>query len=65
MKIQKFKIECNGTNFFFTDHALKTAEEHAMAFVERNKENNNILLYSLNTNSFGEKWILKKAYYKK
>lgn len=61
MKKQEFKIEYDNAEVFFFQHSLKTAFEHANAFIERNKGKFEMKLFRLNRSNFGEKWILQEV----
>lgn len=57
MEKQEVKIEYDGNEVFFFNHSFKTAMQHALDFIERNKDKFIMKLYILNESSFGEKWI--------
>jgi len=52
---QEYKIECNGTNFFFVSNS-KSAYRQVKEFIERN-EGCEIKVYYINNLQFGERWI--------
>lgn len=64
MKKQEFKIESiNGdkkSEVYFFQHSLKTAREHADAYIERNKGKLEMKLFRVNEANFGDRWIFIK-----
>lgn len=58
MKKQEAMIQYNGNEVFFFQHSFKSALEHAMEFVERNKGKFEMKVFFLNESSFGDRWFL-------
>lgn len=56
---QKYAIGIKGNekpDCFFFDHSFKTAYQHALAFLKRNKGKRDYVLYRRN-DGIGERWI--------
>ena len=55
---QQYKVvnKKDGSEVFFFDHSLKTAYQHMMEYVKRNKDKVDMELFAVNNTDIGPKW---------